>query len=148
MWKLGKNGFTMIEAIASVFIVTLVFTTAITIILNIRNQTLATNERIVAIEIASRIRDDLENQTNYNDLAIWLGTSGKTVDSSSCPTSGAPFSCELFTYSANGKTYDTLVTIDFVAPTAESQTYKVVYFSVVINYYATRTIELTGIVYE
>ncbi len=148
MIKLGKKGFTLIEAIASIFIVTLVLTTAISIIVNIRRQTFATNERIVAIEVASRIRDNVINETNYNELSIWQNGLLQTVDSSNCSLLDPPFSCDLFTYTANGKTYDTSVSIVFYAPTAESITYEVVHFSVFINYFADRSIELTGIVYE
>ncbi len=148
MIKLGKKGFTLVEAIASIFIVTLVLTTAITIIVNIRRQTFATNERIVAIEVASRIRDNVINEANYNELSIWQNGLLQTVDSSDCSLLDPPFSCDLFTYIANGKTYDTSVSIVFYAPTAESITYQVINFSVFINYYADRSIELTGIVYE
>lgn len=148
MKRLGKKGFTMIEAIASVFIVTLVMTTAISIIVNIRRQTMTTNDRIVAIEVASRIRDNVINETNYFDLSLWMNGLEQTVDSANCSLIGAPFSCDLFAYTANGTTYDTSVTIVFHTPTAESVTYKVVHFSVSINYYADRSIELTGIVYE
>jgi len=148
MIKLGKKGFTLIEAIASIFIVTLVLTTAISIIVNIRRQTFATNERIVAIEVASRIRDNVINETNYNELSIWQNGLLQTVDSSNCSLLDPPFSCDLFTYTANGKTYDTSVSIVFYAPTAESITYEVVHFSVFINYFADRSIESTGIVYE
>ncbi len=148
MMKLDKKGFTLIEAIASIFIITLVLTTAITIIVNIRRQTFATNERIVAIEVASRIRDNVINETNYNELSLWQDGFLMTVDSSNCSLLAPPFSCDLFAYTANGKTYDTSVSIVFYAPTDESITYQVIHFSVFINYFADRSIELTGIVYE
>ncbi|MBN2504850.1 MAG: prepilin-type N-terminal cleavage/methylation domain-containing protein [Bacilli bacterium] len=143
-----RRGFTLVEAIASVFIITLVITTAFSIVVNIRNQTIATNQKIIAIDLAGAIRDEIQNVTDYNTLALWLNGESKTIDSSNCASMETPFACTVFNRTVGGRVYDDAITIIFDAADAQSQTYKVVGFSIVIVYYQERAIEIRGIVYE
>ncbi len=148
MFRLNKRGFTLVEAVASIFIITLVLTSAISIIINIRNHTVAANEKILASEVGARIRDDLINDTTYAEMDAWMGSSDILVTSSTCVSSSAPFTCSLFTYTNGGDVYDTNVTLRFLAPTSESALYQVIHFEVIINYYSSRTIIIEGIIYE
>ena len=73
---LNKNGLSLLEAIASVVIVSFVMISAFTILVNIRNQTLATQEEVQSIEAGERIRDNIYNNVTYIDLLAW--TTGGT----------------------------------------------------------------------
>ncbi|PKK94391.1 MAG: hypothetical protein CVV60_06660, partial [Tenericutes bacterium HGW-Tenericutes-5] len=84
--KLNHHGFTVLEAVASVFIISLVLTTIVSIVINVRNQTEATNQRIIATEVASRIRDDLVNNNVYDDIIAWQNSNAITVTSTNCST--------------------------------------------------------------
>jgi type II secretory pathway pseudopilin PulG len=148
MRKLGSRGFTMVEAIASVFIVALLLTTALTIILNLRNQTTATNERILAVEVGTQIRDDLINGVTYSQMETWMNGLPVDVTSSTCPMSSAPFSCNLFAFVSDGQVYDDNVTLHFDAPTTQSAQYQVIHFTITIVYFKNRSVDLTGIIYE
>jgi hypothetical protein len=146
MPKLNHKGLSMLEAIASIFIITLVLTTAISIIVSVRNNTLATNERIVATQIGSQIRDEIVSTSTYDAVALWMSGTEKTVTSSTC--SSTPFGCTPFEFEANNNIYDTNLTIIFLTPTAQSIQYEIIHFTIIINYYSSRTIELEGIIYE
>jgi hypothetical protein len=143
---LNKKGLSMIEAIASIFIITLVLTTAITIIMSVRNNTIATNERIVATQVGSQIRDEIVSSSTYDNVILWMNGEEKTVTSSTCSLS--PFGCTPFEFEANDQIYDTNLTIIFHTPTAQSLQYEIVHFTIIINYYSSRTIELEGTIYE
>jgi hypothetical protein len=146
MHKLNHKGLSMLEAIASVFIITLVLTTAISIIVSVRNNTIATNERIVATQVGSQIRDEIISSSDYDTVSLWIGETEKTVTSSTC--SSSPFGCTPFEFEANNEVFDTNLTIVFLAPTAQSSQYQIIHFTIIINYYSSRTIELEGIIYE
>jgi len=144
---LNHKGFSMVEAIASIFIITLVLTSAITIIINIRTQTLAANEKIVATQVGTLIRDDLIQALDYSTVSTWMNGTGKIVTSSTCGV-GTPVSCHFFTYESGDKIYDSEVTITFLSPTADDLNYQVIHFTITIVYYQSREFELVGIIYE
>lgn len=146
--KLNHRGFTILEAVASVFIISLVLTTAVSIVLNVRNQTEATNERIVATEVASRIRDDLIYNNTYDDINTWQNGQQVTVTSSTCTSLNTPFNCSIFSYESDGRIYDDTMTLIFLAPTTESTLYQVVHFEIKIEYYPNRFLTIEGIIYE
>ena len=146
MPKLNHKGLSMLEAIASIFIITLILTTAISIIVSVRNNTIATNERIVATQVGSQIRDEIVSTSTYDLVLTWMNGEEVIVTSSNCFSS--PFGCTPFEFEANDKVYDTNVTIVFQAPTAQSLQFEIIHFTIIINYYSSRTIELEGIVYE
>ncbi len=146
--KLNHKGFTVLEAIASIFIISLVLTTSITLIINVRNQTVATNERIMATEVGSRIRDDLVNNTTYADISAWMNGQQVIVTNDTCSSLSTPFSCDIFLYESNARIYDDTVTLIFLVPTVESDFYQVAHFEIVIEYYPNRFLTLEGIIYE
>lgn len=146
--KLNHRGFTVLEAIASIFIISLALVTGISIAINVRNQTIATNDRILAVEVGSRIRDEIISTTTYTDLNTWINGSEVIVTSANCGSLNTPFSCDVFAFTSDGKTYDTNVTVTFLAPTPESLSYQVIHFEIKIEYYYHRYLTLDGIVYE
>jgi len=148
MHILNKKGFSVLEAIASVFIISLVFTTAFTIIVAMRNRTIATEEKRYAVEIGSSIRDEIVQNYTYQVIAPWILNGEKTVDYLNCRDLDNPISCSLFEYEANNQIYDDQVDIIFLAPTQESINYKVIHFQIIIEYYKGLTVILEGIIYE
>jgi Tfp pilus assembly protein PilV len=147
MPKLNHKGLSMLEAIASVFIITLVLTTAISIIISVRNNTIATNERIVATQVGSQIRDSIVSSSTYDIISPWMNSEEREIKSTNCASS--PFGCSPFEFEANNKLYDTNVTIFLQDPdTYQSDTYQYIRFTVTIIYYSSRTVVLEGIIYE
>jgi len=144
---LNKKGLSLIETIASIVIITFVMATAITIIVNIRNQTYAANEKINAIEVGELIRDQIYSEVNYAELIFWLSVD-RIIDSDNCATSSAPFSCSVFSQFLDGKDYTEKITLTFYKPNADDLSYGLINFKISINYYSTRTTELVGMVYE
>ena len=148
MKMLNKNGLSLLEAIASVVIVSFVMISAFTILVNIRHQTLATQEEVQAIEAGERIRDNIYNNVTYNDLLVWTTGGTKTITKDNCVASAPPFACSIIVIDILGTEFDKPYTITFYQPTASDIEYQVIHYSVEITYYANRTLELTGIVYE
>ncbi len=138
----------MLETVVSLTLIVLVFTTTITIIVNARNQTLAANEKIVAVEVGTRIRDNIENNSNYTSMSGWIGLLDKTIDIDNCPAMNPPFSCDLLSYDINNVEYDKTITVVFYAQSADDLEYGVINFTVFIEYYKNREIEINGVVYE
>lgn len=148
MRVLNKKGFSVLEAVASVFIISLVFTTAFTVIVAMRNRTIATEEKRYAVEVGSLIRDEIVQNYTYLSISTWILDGEKTVDYLNCSDLDNPISCSLFEFEANQKIYDNEIEIIFLAPTTESINYKVIHFQIIIEYYKGLTITLEGIIYE
>lgn len=148
MRVLNKKGFSVLEAVASVFIISLVFTTAFTVIVAMRNRTIATEEKRYAVEVGSLIRDEIVQNYTYLSISTWILDGEKTVDYLNCRDLDNPISCSLFEFEANQKVYDNEIEIIFLAPTPDSINYKVIHFQIIIEYYKGLTITLEGIIYE
>jgi type II secretory pathway pseudopilin PulG len=144
---LSKFGFSMLEAIASVAIIALVFTTAIATITAMRNQAMATENKRLAVEMASTIRDDLIRTQTYASLSAWLGNEEKSVDDVSCLSVSSPVSCDLFTQVAKASIPSDHIFITFHAPTPDSTSFQIITFTITITYYKVRTIQIEGVIY-
>jgi len=148
MRKRSKSGFTLVEAIASFFVVSVVLTTSILLVVNVRNQAEATRLQIDAVAVGSLIRDDVSFDATYDAVSAWMAGAGKTLTSDTCGDPGSPYACSLFARTSGDIVYDTEVAIVFAAPTSDSLSYRVIRFTVVITYYGTRTVELEGMIYD
>jgi len=142
----NRKGFTLLEAVASIFILTLTLTTVLTLIVNVTRQSSALKAKLAATEIGTLIREDLENDSTYALVSAWQAGAETTLTLDSCSVS--PYGCGVFAYSNGDLLYDDNVTVTFLAPTADSQTYGVIHFVISIEYYAGRTVEMRGIIYE
>lgn len=145
---LNNKGLSLVEAIASVVIVSFVMISAFTILVNLRNQTLASQEKIQAIEAGERIRDNIYNNTNYDDLLDWTSSGNISITKDYCNVENPPFSCDIIVIDILGEEFDMPYTITFYKPTTEDMEYQIINFKILITYYSIRTFELTGIVYE
>jgi hypothetical protein len=144
----NKLGVTLAETIASVVIVIFVFIATISIIINARNQTLASKEEIVAIEIASRIRDNITTDSIYSEVSNWMGSEDISFTLDTCSIENPPFSCGSLSFEVEGSEYDKTVTVVFYTQTTDDLNFSVIHFSVFVNYYANREVEIVGIIYE
>ncbi|MBN2876564.1 MAG: type II secretion system protein [Bacilli bacterium] len=146
MKRLNHKGISLIETIASMVILSFVLAATLTIIVNIRKQSLAANEKINAIEIGTLIRDNIEEEVTYDELILWLDQD-KTISNANCIVSSAPFSCDIFQETLDGKDYQDIIQITFFQPSAQDLEYGVIHFSITITYFSIRTMELVGIIY-
>jgi len=146
MLKVNNKGFTLLETVASIVIISFVVVTIFTIIVNIRTQTFAAKEEINAIEVASLIRDELQNNLDYNDLTSLLDEDLViTYDNYDVIDN---FPSEVFNHTLNNKDYKDLITITFYKMTSDHHRFGVIDYKITINYFSNREIELEGIIYE
>ncbi len=145
---LSHKGVSIIESIASVIIITIIISSAFTILISSRNQTIATQEELVAIEAANKVREQINNDAIYLDVLTWVNGETKVVSSITTRSNEIPFSLDNLQYINQNLTYDKEIIVTFYPQTASDQTYQVVKYVVSINYYATRTVEIEGFLYE
>lgn len=133
MLKVNNKGFTLLETIASIVIISFVVITIFTIIVNIRTQTFAAKEEINAIEVASLIRDELQNNLDYNDLTSLLDENLViTYDNYDVIDN---FPSEVFEHTFNNKDYSSLVTITFYKMISDHYRFGVIDYKITINYF-------------
>ncbi len=141
----NHKGFTILEAIASVFIITLVLTTAMTIILTMRNHARRTEEKINATDVGSLIRFDLEKNYSYENIEAWLNGNQEMITYENCESS--LISCDVFDHQANNLDYSSLITITFLAQSAQAIEYRIIHFEIEIVYYKEQSVTLVGVIY-
>lgn len=136
----SRKGVTLVEAVASNILITLVIVTTVSILINLRMQAVITEERYRAHQDANIIRDQMIERMSYNMVTTWLGTATTKVlrDTDTCPVT---FPCE-YMFDING--HDYVTTINF---TLQSVSLQLIDFSVTIQYYSTRTIVVGGMIY-
>ncbi len=145
--KIGNHqGFTLIEGIASIFIMSLIFIFALTVVINVQRRSAATRAQIAATEIGAMIREDVEKDATYADVALWMVGQEKTLTSTACAQPDSPYACSLFAYENDGTTYADTVTIVFLAPTTDSTNYRIIHFQITIVYFDARAIMLEGMI--
>jgi prepilin-type N-terminal cleavage/methylation domain-containing protein len=143
-----KKGFTLLEIVASIFILSFVFTSAISIFISVRTQAFATQERMRAVEAGTQIRTIFIQNTPYSIASLWLETqpSGEVIiDSTSCDS--GVFNCSaIFNVNVNNHLYDNIVIVFTLID--DYEVYQVIHFKIIIPYFRTRTVEMRGILYE
>lgn len=146
MKLLNKKAITLVETLASVVILSFVFTIVLTLVVNARVNTIRINERVVAVNVAKTIRDSIERNYLYVDIIDNVSEGDYVISSNNCAnlTNG----CALFSYSVEDKTFDEEVTITFLQSTVESINYSVIHFEVSIVYYQSSVIMIEGLIYE
>jgi prepilin-type N-terminal cleavage/methylation domain-containing protein len=143
-----KKGFTMIETLAGIVIISLIFSAALTIIVNVRRQILISNERIVAFNVGQTIRDRVENNYEYNQIFALIDDLDYNVTYENCLESGITDMCETLTYFVNDKDFSQDVTINFKMKDQVSEEFNFILFDVVVVYNNTFSITIAGVIYE
>jgi len=145
-----KNGFTVLEAVVGIAIISFVLITSITLLINILNQNKAQQEQLNAIQYATMIRDDIQidllitdasslvgevplNSTNYASILSTLGITSVTINDAFNDISNPFFD----------KT-----TITFIDEVNNSTLgLSIIHFTVEIEYYPNRILKIEGILY-
>jgi len=146
MVRINKKGVSLLETIAAVVILSFVVVSVFTIIVNIRTQTYAANKKINAIEIGTLVRDQIQNEFLFNDLDDVL--TGDIVITSNDHDAINNFPTEIFDQTLAGKDYSELITITFHEVTADHSRFGIIDFTITINYFSGREIDMEGIIYE
>ena len=146
-----KNGFTVLEAVVAIAIISFVLVTSITLLINILNQNKAQQAQLNAIQYATMIRDDLQidllvtdaekllngeaplDSTNYTTVLSTLGITSIVINDAFNQTSNPFFDKTILTF--NSEVFNSTLNLN------------VVYFTVSIEYYPNRTLEIEGIIY-
>ncbi len=148
MKLLNSKGFSMVETLASIVIITFVFTTALTIIVNLRKTTILTNERVIAVNVAKMIRDDIESDYLYADISDLVIANDFTITNNSCVVSGLSGICDLFEYTVGDSSFNDKISIRFLELDELGESYGIIHFFVEINYYEQATVTIEGVIYE
>ena len=147
MMASNKHGFTLIEIVASIFILSFVFTASISIFMAVKTQTIATQARYNAVEAGTQIRDIITTHTTYEEAALWLSTqSGTEISFNKDNCDPVTFECNLiFGVTVNGLLYDDFSVIFTLVD--DYAAYQVIHFTIRIVYYQERAFEQRGMIY-
>jgi len=146
-----KNGFTVLEAVVAIAIISFVLVTSITLLINILNQNKAQQAQLNAIQYATMIRDDLQidllvtdaekllndetplDSTNYTTVLSTLVITSIVINDAFNQTSNPFYDKTIITFI--DKTFNATLNLTIIN------------FMVQIEYYPNRTLEIEGIIY-
>ncbi len=141
----SHRGFTLIETIAALVIISTVLTLAITIVLSVQNASVANQAKIQAIEVANELRDDIQSTYDYATIQSLALGNDLTVLSSSCSID--PTLCGLLTSPTIVTDFADDISLIIHAQTADDLTYQVIRFDIQILYFRNRFITIGGYLY-
>ncbi|MBU0996470.1 MAG: hypothetical protein KKE16_00320 [Firmicutes bacterium] len=141
---MNKRGFTTLEAIASIFLISIVLFASVTILVDNRLMASATNDRLLAFQIAENMVDQISKNVTFDEMNTWMNGNIEIIDSQNCLSSGSPISCTIF----NQLDFEDQIEIIIYPPDADDLLYEVIHFDIVIHYRDTRSITLGGMIYE
>lgn len=144
----NKKGFTLLEIIAAIAILSFVFVSAATIFISVKSQTILTQQKMAAYEAGNQIRHIFDEQTTYSVLSIWLDSqSGETISFNQDTCDPLVFAKDLlYSVEVQGKVYDTF-TVSFPLIN-DYEAYQVIHYEIIIPYEQNRTVTVRGIIYE
>lgn len=145
-----KNGFTVLEAVVAIAIISFVLVSSITLLINIVNQNKAQQAQLNAIQYATMIRDDIQidllvteasslisqsplTSTNYTTILSTLGITSVVIN-------------DAFNQASNPFYDKTIIT--FIDETFNATlNLTIINFMVQIEYYPNRTLTIEGVLY-
>lgn len=145
-----KNGFTVLEAVVAIAIISFVLVTSITLLINILNQNKAQQAQLNAIQYATMIRDDLQIDLLVTEASSLIGKT--PLDSTNYTTVLSTLSMtsivinDAFNQASNpfyDKTIITFIDETFYA----TLNLTIINFMVQIEYYPNRTLTIEGVLY-
>lgn len=146
MNRMNQKGVGLLETIAAIAILSFVIVSIFSIVINIRTQTFAANQKIHAIEIGTSIRDQIQNELDYNTLSLYL--SEDIVITQDNHDAIDNFPVDVLSYTLDGIDYAPYITLTFHQMTENHTRFGVIDFTISINYYSNRMIEMVGVIYE
>lgn len=103
-----------------------------------KNQSIASERKLLAMEVAKDIKKDIENTLLYTTVKDAVLLNQDTYTSINC--SNSIVNCDLI----QNNDFNNKVSITFLQPNAYNQ----IYFQVEINYFKDRNIMIEGVIYE
>lgn len=144
-----KNGFTVLEAVVAIAIISFVLVTSITLLINILNQNKAQQAQLNAIQYATMIRDDLQIDLLVTDAALIgetpLDSTNYTTVLSTLVITSIVIN-DAFNQASNPFYDKTIIT--FIDETFNATlNLTIINFMVQIEYYPNRTLTIEGVLY-
>ena len=136
---LKKNGFTVLEAVVAIAIISFVLVSTITLLINVQNQNRALNEQINATSYATMIRDDIQYDVTITSISSQLGNNLYYLNH---PTIIS------YVFDPLLNPYYNQTTIVFIEDSNAPSWLSVVRFSIQIVYYKDRSLVIEGVLYE
>ena len=136
---LKKNGFTVLEAVVAIAIISFVLVSTITLLINVQNQNRALNEQINATSYATMIRDDIQYDVTITSISSQLGNNLNYLNH---PTIIS------YVFDPLLNPYYNQTPIVFIEDSNAPSWLSVVRFSIQIVYYKDRSLVIEGVLYE
>ena len=144
MTKRHKLGFTLLEATASIVIISIVLVMGMTLLIQSRNQSIANQNLVSANQYSQSLMIQMTNQLSYDDVLLWLDGDSKTLTLENCSLLSE--SCFFFQLSGY-QTFES-ISIVFDYPDEQMIDLGVLAYTIEIEYVRNRTMRQRGLIYD
>ncbi len=108
------HGFTLIEAIVSIFILTTLVASTLAIVYQMKNQALASERKLLASEVSKTLKEELEETLVYSDVLNSINQNQTTISFDDCIN--RVVSCQLLESTLEDTPFEKRLTITFYEP--------------------------------
>lgn len=136
------HGFTLIEAIVSIFILTTLVASTLAIVYQMKNQALASERKLLASEVSKTLKDELEETLVYSDVLNSINQNQTMISFDDCIN--RVVSCQLLESTLEDTPFEKRLTITFYEPNIYNQ----IFFDIELYYFKDRMITIEGVLYE
>lgn len=136
------HGFTLIEAIVSIFILTTLVASTLAIVYQMKNQALASERKLLASEVSKTLKDELEETLVYSDVLNSINQNQTMISFDDCINQVV--SCQLLETTLEDTPFEKRLTITFYEPNIYNQ----IFFDIELYYFKDRMITIEGVIYE
>lgn len=136
------HGFTLIEAIVSIFILTTLVASTLAIVYQMKNQALASERKLLASEVSKTLKDELEETLVYSDVLNSINQNQTMISFDDCIN--RVVSCQLLESTLEDTPFEKRLTITFYEPNIYNQ----IFFDIELYYFKDRMITIEGVIYE
>jgi type II secretory pathway pseudopilin PulG len=136
------HGFTLIEAIVSIFILTTLVASTLAIVYQMKNQALASERKLLASEVSKTLKDELEETLVYSDVLNSINQDQTMISFDDCIN--RVVSCQLLESTLEDTPFEKRLTITFYEPNIYNQ----IFFDIELYYFKDRMITIEGVIYE
>lgn len=136
------HGFTLIEAIVSIFILTTLVASTLAIVYQMKNQALASERKLLASEVSKTLKDELEETLVYSDVLNSINQNQTMISFDDCINQVV--SCQLLETTLEDTPFEKRLTITFYEPNIYNQ----IFFDIELYYFKDRMITIEGVLYE
>lgn len=136
------HGFTLIEAIVSIFILTTLVASTLAIVYQMKNQALASERKLLASEVSKTLKEELEETLVYSDVLNSINQNQTMISFDDCIN--RVVSCQLLESTLEDTPFEKRLTITFYEPNIYNQ----IFFDIELYYFKDRMITIEGVIYE